>query len=59
MAGKIARDVLDTVLAAVRPGITTDALDRIAHLRTIELGAYPSPLNYLKKVSLILLYMFP
>jgi methionyl aminopeptidase len=45
-AGKIARDVLDTVLAAVRPGITTDALDRIAHLRTIELGAYPSPLNY-------------
>lgn len=46
-AGKIARDVLDTVLAEVRPGITTDALDRIAHLRTIELGAYPSPLNYM------------
>ena len=46
-AGRIARDVLDTVLAKVRPGITTDELDRIAHSRTIELGAYPSPLNYM------------
>jgi len=46
-AGKIARDVLDTVLAAVRPGITTDELDLIAHNRIIELGAYPSPLNYM------------
>ncbi len=46
-AGKIAREVLDTVLAHVRPGITTDELDRIAHNRTIELDAYPSPLNYM------------
>lgn len=46
-AGKIARDVLDTVLANVQAGITTDELDRIAHSRTIELGAYPSPLNYM------------
>jgi methionyl aminopeptidase len=46
-AGKVARNVLDTVLAHVRPGITTDELDRIAHNRTIELGAYPSPLNYM------------
>jgi methionyl aminopeptidase len=46
-AGRIAREVLDTVLARVRPGITTDELDRIAHGRTIELGAYPSPLNYM------------
>ncbi|MGB3212921.1 MAG: type I methionyl aminopeptidase [Desulforhopalus sp.] len=46
-AGKVARTVLDSVLAGVRPGITTDELDRIAHRRTIELGAYPSPLNYM------------
>lgn len=46
-AGKIAREVLDTVLANVRPGITTDALDRIAHNRAIDLDAYPSPLNYM------------
>ncbi len=46
-AGKLAREVLNTVLANVRPGVTTDALDRIAHNRTIELNAYPSPLNYM------------
>lgn len=46
-AGKIAREVLDSVLEKVRPGITTDELDRIAHSRTVELGAYPSPLNYM------------
>jgi methionyl aminopeptidase len=46
-AGRLAREVLDTVLAAVRPGIATDELDRIAHERIIALGAYPSPLNYM------------
>ncbi len=46
-AGKVARDVLDQVLAAVEPGISTDALDEIAHLAAISYGAYPSPLNYM------------
>ena len=46
-AGKVARYVLDSVLAAVKPGITTDALDEIAHLATISSGAYPSPLHYM------------
>ncbi len=46
-AGKLAREVLELVLAAVRPGVSTDELDRIAHQRIIELGAYPSPLNYM------------
>jgi len=46
-AGAMARDVLDTVLAHVGPGFTTDELDRIAHQRTVELGCYPSPLNYM------------
>ena len=32
--------------AAVRPGITTDELDAIAHEAYIERGGYPSPLNY-------------
>jgi len=31
---------------AVRPGITTDALDEIAHAETLRQGGYPSPLNY-------------
>jgi len=46
-AGRIARDVLDTVLRHVKVGVTTDELDKVAHARTIELGAYPSPLNYI------------
>ncbi|KJS03048.1 MAG: methionine aminopeptidase [Desulfobulbaceae bacterium BRH_c16a] len=46
-AGRFAREVLDTVLAEVRPGISTDELDLIAHERIIALGAYPSPLNYM------------
>lgn len=45
-AGRVAREVLNVVLAAVKPGITTDALDAIAHAETIKRGAYPSPLNY-------------
>jgi methionyl aminopeptidase len=31
---------------AVRPGVTTDALDELCHQETIRLGGYPSPLNY-------------
>ncbi len=31
---------------AVKVGITTDALDEIAHEETLRLGGYPSPLNY-------------
>ncbi len=45
-AGRIAADVLQLVGEAVRPGITTEELDVIAHEACIERGAYPSPLNY-------------
>ncbi|HSM91236.1 MAG TPA: type I methionyl aminopeptidase, partial [Anaeromyxobacteraceae bacterium] len=31
---------------AVKVGITTDALDEIAHAEIVRLGGYPSPLNY-------------
>ncbi|MFT3842319.1 MAG: type I methionyl aminopeptidase [Myxococcaceae bacterium] len=31
---------------AVRPGVTTDELDKLCHDATIALGGYPSPLNY-------------
>ncbi|KAG0183567.1 Methionine aminopeptidase 1 [Apophysomyces sp. BC1034] len=43
---KLAREVLDIGAAAIRPGITTDEIDRIIHEATIERNAYPSPLNY-------------
>ncbi|KAK5329328.1 Methionine aminopeptidase 1 [Exophiala xenobiotica] len=43
---KLAREVLDTVGAAVKPGVTTDQLDEICHNATVERNSYPSPLNY-------------
>jgi len=45
-AGHIARQVLDAAGRAVKPGITTDQIDKIVHEETIKRGAYPSPLNY-------------
>jgi methionyl aminopeptidase len=45
-SGRIAADVLQLVATHVRPGITTEELDVIAHDACIERGAYPSPLNY-------------
>jgi methionyl aminopeptidase len=38
--------VLARSLAAVAPGVTTDEIDAVAHRAYIELGAYPSTLNY-------------
>ncbi|MDQ1710628.1 MAG: methionyl aminopeptidase, partial [Frankiaceae bacterium] len=45
-AGRAAAEVLEIVGAAVAPGVTTDALDAIAHEECIKRGGYPSPLNY-------------
>ncbi|CAK7566378.1 MAG: Methionine aminopeptidase 1 [Sporothrix epigloea] len=43
---RLAREVLDVAAAALRPGITTDEIDKIVHEACIERNAYPSPLNY-------------
>ncbi|ORX77518.1 methionine aminopeptidase [Basidiobolus meristosporus CBS 931.73] len=43
---RLAREVLDIAGRAVRPGITTDEIDKIVHEACIERNAYPSPLNY-------------
>jgi len=45
-AGTAAREVLLELAPAVRPGITTDELDRICHEACIARGGYPSPLRY-------------
>lgn len=45
-AGKIAAGAVEAVGAAIAPGITTDALDAIAHDFVISHGAYPSTLGY-------------
>src|SRR5690606_40363063 len=45
-ACRAARRVLEICKQAVRPGITTDEIDAIAHQAYIDLGGYPSTLNY-------------
>lgn len=45
-SGRIAAGAVQAVGAAIRPGITTDELDAIAHRYLIERDAYPSTLRY-------------
>ena len=44
--GHLAAEVLAVTGAAVRPGITTDELDAVAHAAYLERGLFPSTLNY-------------
>jgi methionyl aminopeptidase len=45
-AGRIAAQAIELVGMNIRPGITTDELDQIAHDFLISKGAYPSTLGY-------------
>lgn len=45
-AGSIAAKAIELVGQNIRPGITTDELDKIAHQYIIEQNAYPSTLGY-------------
>lgn len=47
-ASILARECLDVALAAAKPGVTTDELDRLVHEAAIQRNCYPSPLNYYK-----------
>ncbi|WP_043638153.1 type I methionyl aminopeptidase [Nonomuraea candida] len=46
VAGRIAAQALEEVGKHVRPGVTTDELDRIGHEFLLDHGAYPSTLGY-------------
>src|SRR5664280_1557046 len=47
VAGRLASEVLDMLTAHVKPGVTTEALDKLAHdLIVNEQHAIPAPLNY-------------
>lgn len=43
---RLAREVIDIAARAVKPGVTTEEIDKIVHQACMERGAYPSPLNY-------------
>ena len=45
-AGAIAAGALDAITPHIRPGVTTDELDAIAHEYLVAHGAYPSCLGY-------------
>src|SRR5260370_14738819 len=46
VAGRIAAQALEEVGRNIRPGVTTDELDRIGHEFLLDHGAYPSTLGY-------------
>lgn len=46
LAGQIAADSILVAAAEIRPGVTTDHLDAIAHEYLCDLGAYPASLDY-------------
>ncbi|KAG7719921.1 hypothetical protein KL949_001500 [Ogataea haglerorum] len=46
IVNQLGREVLDAAAAHIRPGITTDEIDRIVHEETLKRRAYPSPYNY-------------
>ncbi len=45
-AGRIAAEALDLMVEAARPGVVTDALDKLAYEFGMDHGAFPAPLDY-------------
>ncbi|MCS6921562.1 MAG: type I methionyl aminopeptidase [Elioraea sp.] len=45
-AGRLAAETLDMITEHVRPGVTTDELDRLCHDFIVAHGALPAPLGY-------------
>jgi methionyl aminopeptidase len=47
VAGRLAGEVLDYIAPFVKPGVTTDELDRLCHRYMVDVqGTIPAPLNY-------------
>ena len=47
VAGRLAAEVLDFIAPHVKPGITTEELDRLCHDYMVNVqGCIPAPLNY-------------
>ncbi|MET0518811.1 MAG: type I methionyl aminopeptidase, partial [Burkholderiaceae bacterium] len=47
IAGRLASEVLDMLTAHVKPGVSTEQLDKLAHDHIVNVQkAIPAPLNY-------------
>jgi len=47
VAGRLTSEVLDMLTEHVKPGVTTDQLDKLAHDHIVHVQkAIPAPLNY-------------
>ncbi|KAF9975267.1 Methionine aminopeptidase 1D, chloroplastic/mitochondrial [Actinomortierella ambigua] len=46
-AGQLAKEILQLGGTLVKPGVSTEEIDRILHEAIIARNAYPSPLNYM------------
>jgi methionyl aminopeptidase len=44
--GRLVLETLDLIGGQIRPGMTTDDIDALAHEFTVKNGAIPAPLNY-------------
>ncbi|MBB4196563.1 type I methionyl aminopeptidase [Rhodoblastus sphagnicola] len=45
-AGQLVAEALDLMAQAAQPGVTTNALDKLAYEFAMDRGAYPAPLDY-------------
>lgn len=45
-SGRLAAETLDYIMPFVKPGVTTETLNRLCHEFIIDHGAIPAPLNY-------------
>jgi len=45
-SGRFAAEVLEMAGQMVKPGVTTDSIDKAVHEMIVQGGAYPSPLGY-------------
>lgn len=46
VAGKLASEILDYITDFVKPGVTTDSLNKLCHDKILAAKAIPAPLNY-------------
>src|SRR5688572_1527471 len=45
-SGRLTAEILDYITPYVRPGVTTDDINRLCHEYHVNAGAIPGPLNY-------------